>query len=140
VFFCCRRRYGRYNVFTSRARHFSKSNEGTITIKSNLTYSDDLFNYTRGRFVCDEEHEMSQRHVHFNVDELARLAAEAVGANLCINIEKYPDGMFNKAMVLTMDNGAQVVAKIPNPNAGTPHFTTASEVATMDFVSFVFKK
>jgi hypothetical protein len=34
-----------------------------------------------------------------------------------------------------MDDGRQVVAKIPNPNAGRPHFTTASEVATMDFVS-----
>ncbi|KAL9079198.1 MAG: hypothetical protein Q9157_001907 [Trypethelium eluteriae] len=33
-----------------------------------------------------------------------------------------------------MDDGSQVVAKIPNPNAGMPHFTTASEVATMDFV------
>ncbi|KAG6310364.1 hypothetical protein E4U44_005606 [Claviceps purpurea] len=29
----------------------------------------------------------------------------------------------------------QVVAKIPNPNAGQPHFTVASEVATMKFVS-----
>lgn len=42
--------------------------------------------------------------------------------------------MYNKAILLTMDNGTQVVAKVPNPNAGKPHFTTASEVATMDFV------
>jgi len=77
---------------------------------------------------------MSQRHIQFNVNELARLAAEAVGANICVSIEKYPDGMYNKAMLLTMDNGTQVVAKVPNPNAGKPHFTTASEVATMDFV------
>ena len=42
--------------------------------------------------------------------------------------------MYNKAMLLTMEDGAQVIAKIPNPNAGTPHFTTASEVATMEFV------
>jgi hypothetical protein len=34
-----------------------------------------------------------------------------------------------------MDNGKEVVAKIPNPNCGQPHFTTASEVATMQFVS-----
>ncbi|KAL5331675.1 hypothetical protein ACEPPN_001210 [Leptodophora sp. 'Broadleaf-Isolate-01'] len=99
-----------------------------------LRYSEDFFNFTRGRFVCDEVHEMSQRHVRFNVNELARLAADAVGANICVSIEKYPDGMYNKAMLLTMDNGTQVVAKVPNPNAGKPHFTTASEVATMDFV------
>ncbi|KAI9679362.1 MAG: hypothetical protein M1817_005384 [Caeruleum heppii] len=77
---------------------------------------------------------MSQRHIRFRVKELARLAAEAVGANSCTRIEKYPDSMYNKAMLLTMENGSQVVAKVPNPNAGRPHFTTASEVATMDFV------
>ena len=75
---------------------------------------------------------MSQRHIKFNVNELARVAAEAVGAKMCVSIEKYPDGMYNKAMLLTMDSGTQVVAKVPNPNAGKPHFTTASEVATMD--------
>jgi hypothetical protein len=80
---------------------------------------------------------MSQRHVLFNVNQLASLAAEAVGAKSCVSIEKYPEGMYNKAMLLTMDNGTQVVAKVPNPNAGKPHFTTASEVATMDFVYFV---
>ncbi|DAA73906.1 TPA_exp: Uncharacterized protein A8136_3892 [Trichophyton benhamiae CBS 112371] len=33
-----------------------------------------------------------------------------------------------------MDDGKEVIAKIPNPNAGRPHFVTSSEVATMDFV------
>lgn len=103
---------------------------------ADLKYGDDLFNYTRGRFICNEKHEMSQRHVRFDVNELARCAAEAVGAKACVNVLKYPDGMYNKSMLLTMDDGSQVVAKVPNPNAGLPHFTTASEVATMDFVSF----
>ena len=35
---------------------------------------------------------------------------------------------------ITMDNGREIIAKLPNPNAGRPHFTAASEVATMDFV------
>lgn len=78
---------------------------------------------------------MSQRYVRFDLRELARLAAEAVGSKSCVGIEKYPDGMYNKALLLTMDDGTQAVAKVPNPNAGRPHFTTASEVATMEFVS-----
>jgi hypothetical protein len=45
-----------------------------------------------------------------------------------------PDGMANKVFLMTMGDGREVVAKVPNPNAGVPHFTTASEVATMDFV------
>ena len=98
-------------------------------------HNEDYFNYTRGRFVSNEQHEMSQRYVRFHVPELARLAAEAVGSKSCVGIEKYPDGMYNKALLLTMDDGTQAVAKVPNPNAGRPHFTTASEVATMEFVS-----
>jgi hypothetical protein len=70
-----------------------------------LKYDDGLFNYTRGRFVIDEAYEMSQRHILFNVNELGRVAAEAVGARMCVGIGKYPDGMYNKAMLLTMDDG-----------------------------------
>lgn len=77
---------------------------------------------------------MARRSIRFNVDELALVAASAVGASACVKFEKYPDGMYNKAFLLTMENGAQVVAKLPNPNVGYPHFTTASEVATMEFV------
>ena len=102
---------------------------------TDLEYSDDIFNFTNGRFIVDEAYETSQRRVRFNVNELARVAATAVGSKICTSIKKYPDGMFSKAMLLTMDDGTQVVAKVPNPNAGLPHFTTASEVATMDFVS-----
>jgi hypothetical protein len=34
-----------------------------------------------------------------------------------------------------MDNGTEVVAKLPNPNAGPAHYTTASEVATQTLVT-----
>ncbi|KAG5295147.1 hypothetical protein I7I48_11923 [Histoplasma ohiense] len=42
--------------------------------------------------------------------------------------------MYNKNFVLTMDVGQTVIAKVPNPNAGISYFTTAIEVATVDFV------
>lgn len=38
-----------------------------------------------------------------------------------------------------MDNGTEVIAKIPNPNAGMPYYTAASEVATMDFARSVLQ-
>lgn len=62
------------------------------------------------------------------MNSLARVAADSVGATRCIAIRKYPDGMFNKAFLMSMDDGQEVVAKFPNPNAGVPHLTTASEV------------
>jgi hypothetical protein len=49
---------------------------------------------------------------------------------------KYPEGRYTKAFLLTFDEKSEVVAKLPNPNAGPPILTTASEVATMEFVSY----
>jgi hypothetical protein len=98
---------------------------------------DDFFRFTRGRFVRNEVDEMSQQEILFNIRELAHLAAEAVDIKSCVDTSKYPDGMYSKALFLTVENGARVVDKVPNPNAGRPHFTTASEVATMEFVCLV---
>ncbi|KAI9693396.1 MAG: hypothetical protein M1820_009325 [Bogoriella megaspora] len=94
----------------------------------------DLFRYTRGRFTNDEKRNLAIRSVDFDMNQLARIAASSIGAEECVTIEKCVDGMYNKAYILTMDNGKEVIAKVPNLNAGEPHFTTASEVATMDFM------
>ncbi|KAG6061801.1 hypothetical protein E4U32_002805 [Claviceps aff. humidiphila group G2b] len=93
----------------------------------------ELFNFTTGRIRKNEEHELAIRHRKYNVNELARRAASVLQANRCLRIKKLPDGKYNRALLLSMDNGKEVVAKIPNPNAGQPHFTVASEVATMKF-------
>ena len=50
-----------------------------------------MFNYSRCRFACDESYEMPQRYVHFDVKELARIAADAVRAKSFVIVEKYPD-------------------------------------------------
>lgn len=44
------------------------------------------------------------------------------------------EGGFNKIFLLTMNDGLEVIARIPTPIAGPPHYTTASEVATLDFL------
>lgn len=82
----------------------------------------------------NEAFEMASRYVRFDVGELTRIATEAVGAKSCIRVEKLVDGMHNKALLLVMENGKEVVAKMPYPVAGKPHFTTASEVATMNIM------
>ena len=69
------------------------------------------------------------------MDELARIAARSCGGSHCVKVEQFADGMYNKSLLFSVDNGIQVVGRVPNPNAGRPYFTTASEVATMDFVS-----
>ena len=85
--------------------------------------------------MSNEEFEMSQRCIHFNMDKLAHVAASAIGSRYCVAIDKYPDGKYAKAFLMTMEDGKQAVAKVPNANAGHAKYTTASEVATMEFVS-----
>lgn len=105
-----------------------------LLILSDWNSNDEFFKFTRGRFIVDEAENLRNREIKFDMNSLARVAANAIGADRCISISKYPDGMFNKAFLMSMDNGQEVIAKVPNPNAGVPHLTTASEVATMDFV------
>lgn len=69
--------------------------------------------------------------------ELCRIAAQSVGSQSCVEVTKLPEGNFTKALLLRMDDGKECVAKIPNSNAGRAHFLTASEVATMEFVSLL---
>jgi len=73
------------------------------------------------------------------MNELVQIAATSIGCEptSCIHVDKLPEGNYNKAFLITMSNGSQVEAKVPNPNAGRPYYTTASEVATMDFVSSI---
>jgi hypothetical protein len=43
------------------------------------------------------------------------------------------EGGFSKALLMTMENGSEVIAKIPCPNAGRSMYSTASEVAVLDY-------
>lgn len=59
------------------------------------------------------------------------------GASVC-KIDKMKVG-FSKALLMTADDGMEVVAKIPYPNAGRVEYSLASEAAVLqyDVVSFL---
>ncbi|KAM5468490.1 hypothetical protein MferCBS49748_003537 [Microsporum ferrugineum] len=94
----------------------------------------DFFRYTSGRWVWDERQQLEERYREFNVLELQKIALELSSSGSCVRMEKLGEGSYNKSFKLTMDDGKAVVARIPNPNAGPSSLTTASEVATMDFL------
>ncbi|KAL3443689.1 hypothetical protein BJX65DRAFT_320472 [Aspergillus insuetus] len=48
-------------------------------------------------------------------------------------------GVHGLSFILRAQNGREVIARIPTPIAGPPHYTTSSEVATMDFLRTVLK-
>lgn len=81
---------------------------------------------------------MNERYVKFRPTELQRIADEAV-QDYFPHIAKLVEGGFNKVFLLRSKNGRELIARIPTPVAGPPHYTTASEVATMDFLRTVLK-
>ena len=109
------------------------------TAKSKLSSEsshEDFFRYTSGRWLWDEEQQLCDRYRVFGPVALQRVAAESIGPNRsCVSMQKLAEGGYNKVFRLVMDDGKAVIARIPNPNAGPRFYTTASEVATMDFVS-----
>ncbi|PYI11943.1 phosphotransferase enzyme family protein [Aspergillus sclerotiicarbonarius CBS 121057] len=101
--------------------------------KPDLEKSDPLFSYTSGRWLWDEATQLRKRYQPFNVNELKETAARSVNAKSCVKITKLPEGAYNKTFLLVMDDGVEVIAKIPNPYI-PQKFATASEVATLDFL------
>jgi hypothetical protein len=110
-----------------------RSPYGTMCACPDRDY-EDFYRYTSGRWLWDEQSQLRDRYKRFSVSELKRIAAKSIGAQTCVSISKLAEGGFNKVFRLVMDDGTVVIARIPNPNAGPPFRTTASEVATMDFV------
>ncbi|EDN07706.1 predicted protein [Histoplasma mississippiense (nom. inval.)] len=49
------------------------------------------------------------------------------------------EGSFNKTFRLAMDNESAAIAKIPHPIDGPKYYTTAPEVATMDFAGTILQ-
>lgn len=98
---------------------------------------ENFFRYTSGRWLWDEQQQFQDRYKAFNVVELQNLAAKAVGSDSCVSMTKLAEGGYNKVFRLLMNDGKTVLARIPNPNAGPPFYTTASDVATMQFMSWL---
>lgn len=96
---------------------------------------DEVFSYRAQRWLWREAEQLRRRYVKFNLQALQRACETAVGTDMrCTEITRLPEGNFNKTFMMTMRSGAQIIARVANPNAGHPHYTIASEVATMDYV------
>ncbi|GKZ27390.1 hypothetical protein AbraCBS73388_004497 [Aspergillus brasiliensis] len=95
---------------------------------------DELFAYTNGHFLIDEQHQLARRYVRFDLDALCSVAA-AVGDVLSpvASVEKV-EGGFSKALLMKKENGSEVVAKIPCRIAGPAVLTTASEVGVLEYI------
>ncbi|KZF21497.1 hypothetical protein L228DRAFT_261664 [Xylona heveae TC161] len=108
----------------------------SITVQGVFSHheeSNDLFRYTSSRWLYDEPRQLAERYVKFDVDALKRIASDALGSP-CKELTKFREGYSNKVFLLRMQNGEEVLAKIPHPIAGPAEYIVASETATLDFV------
>ncbi|RAL06576.1 uncharacterized protein BO97DRAFT_474195 [Aspergillus homomorphus CBS 101889] len=109
----------------------------TLTDGSEIPIEEcDLFGYQRYRWLNGESKELARRYLKFDLRQLVHTSIQAIGGDglQCTKVSKCVEGQFNKAFVLTMSNGDEVVARLPNPNAGPAFYTIASEVATRQFI------
>ncbi|OJJ43571.1 hypothetical protein ASPZODRAFT_73818 [Penicilliopsis zonata CBS 506.65] len=102
-------------------------------------FHEEFFRNTSQRWIFNENDRLKERYARFRPAELQRVAGEAIQQDCCPGIVKLAEGGFNKVFLLQARNGREVIARIPTPIAGTPHYTTASEVATMNFLRGVLK-
>ncbi|KAF9499852.1 hypothetical protein BDN71DRAFT_1480493 [Pleurotus eryngii] len=82
----------------------------------------DLFNYSSGRRLVNNDLRLAERRRKFDVDELCRLAAQLA------------EGGFNRTFLITMHGGFEMVARIPYAVTVPKFYAIASEVATMHFL------
>lgn len=105
-----------------------------MSISSNSSTRQHLFSYTSGRCIYNEGIRLAERHVVFNVRALEDIAAKSVAREKVVCTKKIAEGGFNRVFLLTMDDGFEVIVKIPYSVTGPKTYATESEVATLDFL------
>ena len=95
-----------------------------------------LFSYTSGRYLYNESIRLGERHVEFDVKALHLAAEAALGQKhgKVISIKKLAEGGFNRAFLLELQNGFELIAKIPYNVSLPRYYATASEAATLTFL------
>ncbi|KAB8279407.1 kinase-like domain-containing protein [Aspergillus minisclerotigenes] len=95
---------------------------------------EELFAYTNGHFLVDEQRQLDRRYLKFDLDTLCDVAVSAGGdSSRIVTIEKL-EGGFSKALLMKKGNGKEVIAKLPCRIAGPTSLTTACEVGVLEYV------
>lgn len=107
-----------------------------LLTRHSLSKNQDLFAYTSGRFIFNEEPRLRERYVKFNPAALFKEVENVLGAEHGApkGITKLAEGGFNRVLLLTMQDGFEIIVKIPYPLAGPKYYATASEAATLQYL------
>ncbi|KAJ5873647.1 uncharacterized protein N7473_013206 [Penicillium subrubescens] len=115
------------------SRHRFSTRWGSLHPRSTTSLS-----LTKHRRIEDNEPEMPEQRLadegyEILIPKLRHLAASLDGKSTCISCNELKDNS-NRLFRLAMDDGRELIAKIPSPHSGLAFYTTASEVATMEFL------
>ena len=97
---------------------------------------EELFAYTNGHFLVNEQWQLDRRYIKFDVDALCDVAASAGGDLSRITTVEKLEGGFSKALLMKKENGKEVVAKLACRIAGPASLTTASEVGVLEYCMY----
>lgn len=76
---------------------------------------------------------MSERYAKFDLDALCALVSALPHVSSPISRIDKMEGGFNKVLLMTAENGKEVIAKLPCPRVVPPQHSTASEAAVMAY-------
>lgn len=109
----------------------SSMTKSSIMASSNFGF--DPYDYTNGRWLRADASQRDARRIKFDFPALCQKAISsapgAKGISECTKVE----GNFNRAFIISLDNGTKVVARVPLSVAGPSRLVTNSEVATMAY-------
>ena len=108
----CERHWSKYTLLMS----YPKLSD-TIFLDSRHGL-DTLYQFASGRWLRGEREQLAARYVKFDMQKSCRLATSSIGSKSCVRVVGMSEGQFNKVFLLTMDDGREVIAKLPNPNSG----------------------
>ncbi|EAU39256.1 predicted protein [Aspergillus terreus NIH2624] len=106
----------------------------SILCRGKTISREQLFTYTNGHFLIDEDHQYSRRYRKLNLDALCDIAARAGGSISRITAIEKLEGGFSKALLMKRENGSKLIAKVPCHIAGPAYLTTTSEVGTLEYI------
>ncbi|KAJ5936044.1 hypothetical protein N7454_005342 [Penicillium verhagenii] len=72
---------------------------------------EELFAYTNGHFLANEEYQLSRRYVRFDVDELCKTAAAVGGKSSRVTAIDKMEGGFSKAFLMGKENGSELLSQ-----------------------------
>lgn len=107
--------------------------DGDLNQSGKPIQHEQLFTYTNGRFLVNEKLKLSKRYAKFDLDALCAVVSSLPQISSPIATIDKMEGGFNKALLMTAENGKQVIAKMAFPNLVPAKYVTASEVAVLEY-------